>query len=33
MKPQPYMAGSWGPSRSALLMDRDQRAWHEAQAW
>jgi len=33
MKPQPYMAGSWGPSRSALLMDRDQRAWHEAQVW
>ncbi|MCB1049213.1 MAG: glucose-6-phosphate dehydrogenase [Acidobacteria bacterium] len=32
-KPQPYMAGSWGPSRSALLMDRDHRAWHESQGW
>ncbi len=29
MRPQQYNAGSWGPTHSALLLDRDGRAWHE----
>ena len=29
MKPQEYNAGSWGPTQSALLLDRDGRSWHE----
>ena len=28
-KPEPYVAGSWGPPASSLLLDRDGRAWHE----
>ena len=24
----PYQSGSWGPSRSELLIDRDDRTWH-----
>jgi len=27
-KVEPYVAGSWGPSGSSLLLDRDGRAWH-----
>jgi glucose-6-phosphate 1-dehydrogenase len=27
-KVETYMAGSWGPSGSSLLLDRDGRAWH-----
>ncbi len=26
-----YVAGSWGPSASSTLLDRDNRAWHEAE--
>ncbi len=29
-KVETYVAGSWGPTASALLMDRDQRAWENA---
>ena len=29
MKPQNYVAGSWGPADSVVLLDRDQRQWHE----
>jgi glucose-6-phosphate 1-dehydrogenase len=29
MPVQPYVAGSWGPSDSLTLLDRDQRAWQE----
>ncbi len=28
-KAEPYVAGSWGPTASSLLLDRDGRAWHE----
>ena len=28
-KADPYVAGSWGPTASSLLLDRDGRAWHE----
>jgi glucose-6-phosphate 1-dehydrogenase len=27
--PKPYMAGSWGPSASVALIERDGRTWHE----
>jgi len=27
-KPEAYVAGSWGPAASSLLLDRDGRAWH-----
>jgi glucose-6-phosphate 1-dehydrogenase len=27
-KVETYVAGSWGPSASSLLLDRDNRAWH-----
>ncbi|HJP26874.1 MAG: glucose-6-phosphate dehydrogenase [Arenicellales bacterium] len=27
-KVEPYIAGSWGPSASSLLLDRDGRAWY-----
>ncbi len=27
-KVETYVAGSWGPSASSLLLDRDDRAWH-----
>jgi glucose-6-phosphate 1-dehydrogenase len=27
-KVETYMAGSWGPSGSSLLLGRDGRAWH-----
>jgi glucose-6-phosphate 1-dehydrogenase len=27
-KIEPYVAGSWGPSASSLLLDRDGRSWH-----
>jgi glucose-6-phosphate 1-dehydrogenase len=27
-KVESYVAGSWGPSGSALLLDRDGRGWH-----
>jgi glucose-6-phosphate 1-dehydrogenase len=27
-KVEPYVAGSWGPTASALLLDRDGRGWH-----
>jgi glucose-6-phosphate 1-dehydrogenase len=30
-EPQPYAAGSNGPTQSALLMDRDGRAWWDAE--
>jgi glucose-6-phosphate 1-dehydrogenase len=25
---EPYVAGSWGPSGSSMLLDRDGRSWH-----
>lgn len=28
-KPESYLAGSWGPTEAALLLDRDQREWHD----
>ena len=28
-KVETYVAGSWGPTASSLLLDRDGRAWHE----
>ncbi|MDJ0698912.1 MAG: glucose-6-phosphate dehydrogenase [Woeseiaceae bacterium] len=28
-KVESYVAGSWGPTASSLLLDRDGRAWHE----
>ncbi|MBM3573329.1 MAG: glucose-6-phosphate dehydrogenase, partial [Alphaproteobacteria bacterium] len=28
-KPRPYTAGSWGPSASVALIQRDGRNWHE----
>jgi glucose-6-phosphate 1-dehydrogenase len=27
--PKPYIAGSWGPSASVALIERDGRTWHE----
>ena len=27
--PKPYTAGSWGPSASVALIERDGRTWHE----
>jgi glucose-6-phosphate 1-dehydrogenase len=27
-KVETYVAGSWGPAASSLLLDRDGRAWH-----
>ena len=27
-KSRSYVAGSWGPTASSLLLDRDGRAWH-----
>jgi glucose-6-phosphate 1-dehydrogenase len=27
-KVEPYVAGSWGPTASSVLLDRDGRAWH-----
>ncbi|MFK8032284.1 MAG: glucose-6-phosphate dehydrogenase [Gammaproteobacteria bacterium] len=27
--PESYLAGSWGPTEAALLLDRDQREWHD----
>ena len=27
-KPETYVAGSWGPSGSSLLLDRDGRSWY-----
>ena len=27
--PKPYTAGSWGPSASIALIERDGRTWHE----
>ena len=29
MPPGEYVAGSWGPTESALLMDRDGRKWRD----
>jgi glucose-6-phosphate 1-dehydrogenase len=29
---QEYMAGSWGPTDSVVLLDRDQRRWHRSGA-
>ena len=29
MKPQEYVAGTWGPGSSVVLLDRDDRVWHE----
>jgi glucose-6-phosphate 1-dehydrogenase len=26
-KPETYLAGSWGPVASSMLLDRDGRAW------
>ena len=28
-QPEPYTAGSWGPSRAIALIARDGRNWHE----
>ena len=28
-KPKPYAAGSWGPTSSIALIERDGRTWHE----
>jgi glucose-6-phosphate 1-dehydrogenase len=28
-RPEPYTAGSWGPSRAIALVARDDRNWHE----
>ncbi len=28
-KPETYVAGSWGPTEAALLLDRDRREWHD----
>ena len=28
-KPKPYAAGSWGPTASIALIERDGRTWHE----
>ena len=27
--PRPYASGSWGPSASVALIERDGRTWHE----
>jgi glucose-6-phosphate 1-dehydrogenase len=27
--PQPYVAGTWGPSAAIALIERDGRTWHE----
>ncbi|MEN7342664.1 MAG: glucose-6-phosphate dehydrogenase [Pseudomonadota bacterium] len=29
MPVQPYVAGTWGPTASAVLLDRDDRAWYQ----
>ncbi|MEM7763433.1 MAG: glucose-6-phosphate dehydrogenase [Pseudomonadota bacterium] len=29
MSVQPYVAGTWGPTASAVLLDRDDRAWYQ----
>lgn len=29
MKPKPYAAGSWGPSASVALIERDGASWHD----
>ncbi|MDJ0653232.1 MAG: glucose-6-phosphate dehydrogenase [Xanthomonadales bacterium] len=29
VKPEPYMAGTWGPTASAMLLDRDGRDWRD----
>ncbi len=31
-RPRPYSAGTWGPSSSIALIERDGRTWHEDQA-
>ncbi|MEM7084365.1 MAG: glucose-6-phosphate dehydrogenase [Pseudomonadota bacterium] len=31
-KPESYLAGSWGPTDAALLLDRDQREWYDPEA-
>jgi glucose-6-phosphate 1-dehydrogenase len=31
VKPEPYPAGSWGPISAALLLDRDNRRWHDSE--
>ena len=28
--PRPYTAGTWGPSASIALIERDGRTWHES---
>ena len=28
--PKPYTAGTWGPSASVALIERDGRTWHDA---
>ncbi|MEM7611063.1 MAG: glucose-6-phosphate dehydrogenase [Pseudomonadota bacterium] len=30
LRAQPYVAGTWGPSASVVLLDRDDREWHQA---
>ncbi len=25
-----YSAGSWGPSKAEMLIEKDQRSWHES---
>jgi glucose-6-phosphate 1-dehydrogenase len=32
-KPKPYAAGTWGPSASVALIERDGRTWHEDASW
>ena len=27
---KPYGAGTWGPSKSEMLIEKDGRSWHEA---
>ena len=27
--PRPYTAGTWGPTSSVALLERDRRTWHE----
>ena len=31
VRPQQYMAGSWGPANSFLMVDRDHRTWHDVE--
>jgi len=28
-KVETYVSGSWGPTSSSMLLDRDGRAWHQ----